>query len=159
MDTALLSQQAQYSAELFVQMLLDDEGVDLDSGAWSVGWVDDFIEANRESWHQTLSAEQLERLRNLCGAFLGESLRERLDGKWIWTNQPAVEMTGTDGAVHVAFPFTKVAKHFANGEADSIYNFFIGMAVLTGRMSVDEDGVARMTQSEAEALGFRRTEE
>jgi hypothetical protein len=132
-----LARRARADAERFVELAREVDGVELDYGAHSLGWLTEHIDAHRQSWPTMLEPHVFENLKGVMGCFVGECLVERLGGGWVWfNNAPAVQIEGLNGEVHFAFPLEKVLKQLANGsETDSVLAFFVNMAVLSGRIT------------------------
>lgn len=85
----------------------------------SVRWVSGFIDRNRDGDPAGLV--------DTIGSYLGEAIISNYGGKWIiFDGQPAVEIKPD----FVVFPFSKVAKHFENGQEDSIGRFFSALPEL-----------------------------
>lgn len=87
--------------------------------AASVKWIDGFIE--RQRVRSDVDADFMSRLTTVIGSYLGEALIRTYGGKWAVSSDGwCVEFS--EG--NACFPFTKVAKQFANGATDSVYGFF-----------------------------------
>ena len=103
-------------------------GIDLNKDSKSIKYLCEFITVNSSK----LESEEQEAWLNLIGAFLGQTIIEIYQGRWIEIdtsnanelnfelNNPCIELH--DGSV--CFPFTKVQKQFENGIEDSIHSYF-----------------------------------
>lgn len=114
-------------AAFLVSTLSKDGVVELGYDDASVEWVDGFVERQRARGDASLA----QGLTNVVGAYLGECIIRNYGGQW---------RADDDGAWGVffdtqnaAFPFTKVAKQFANGAEDSIYSFYRTIPIVFGR--------------------------
>ena len=104
------------NAALVQELLGKQAGMPFDYGPRSVEWIDGYISRIRTTMKDT------DRLSQVLGSYVGEAIRRRDGGRWVR------ERDGTIGLElapeFVAYPFAKVAKHFANGEGDSVYSFY-----------------------------------
>ena len=66
-------------AQLVVDTLREKEDVRLDFSAESVSWLDDYIAEHRAA----LDAGEKRLLQEKFGAYLGESMRRAVGGKWV----------------------------------------------------------------------------
>jgi hypothetical protein len=92
-------------------------GVKLDLDESSIKWIDEYINRNRDD----LEKHTRERLIDIFGSFLGESIIKNYGGTWALNNGAlAVHLKGESWA----FPFSKVEKQMYQGPEDSIYSFY-----------------------------------
>jgi hypothetical protein len=105
------------NAQLVVDTMKADAGVELRFDAESVKWLDGYIERNRNQ----LDAATKSKLGDVFGSYLGEALVRTYGGQWEQYQDTWCVSFGKDNK---AFPFAKVAKQFKNGSEDSIYSFF-----------------------------------
>ncbi|MEZ5843467.1 MAG: hypothetical protein R3D27_06995 [Hyphomicrobiaceae bacterium] len=104
----------------------------------SVKWVEGFIERRRATSDEAMR----DKLVSVLGSYLGEAIRETAGGEWR-------EVDGHGLGIHfpndqVCFPFTKVAKQFADGVegGESIASFY-GVCVnfvATSKLGTATDG-------------------
>jgi len=90
----------------------------------SVKWLDGYIERIRT---ERMDAEALENLQSVMGSYLGEAIIVAYGGEW----------ARDESGWHVrfneqnrAYPFSKVAKQFANGAEDSVFRFYSAIGPL-----------------------------
>jgi len=93
------------------------EGVILGYDEAGVAWLDVYIDRNRASF----DAATTDRLVGVFGAYLGECIRRQYGGAW--ARERGTWAIRFDDR-NAAYPFAKVAKHFANGPEDSILGLF-----------------------------------
>jgi hypothetical protein len=113
----------QANAELVIKTFAENNDVKLDYDEKSVEWMDGYIERNRLKW----DAETAEKLSNVLGSFLGESIRRNYGGDWRQTEN-GLAIVFSDG--NAAYPFNKIGKQIANGSEDSIVSFYKTIGVL-----------------------------
>jgi hypothetical protein len=100
---------------------LSEFGAKFEYDRKSVTWVEEFIEQQR--LRKDITADDIEGLVEVIGAYLGECVIHTYGGAWR-------EHNGTWGVFfndsNAAFPFSKVRKQFDNGVGggDSILSFF-----------------------------------
>ena len=114
--------------EKTVNIFREHFGIDLNKDSKSIEYLCEFITVNSSK----LESEEQEAWLNLIGAFLGQTIIEVYQGRWIEIdtsndskldfelNNPCIELH--DGSV--CFPFAKVQKQFDNGIEDSIHSYF-----------------------------------
>ena len=108
------------NAQMVIEQLGPRSGVEaFGFDAASVAWIDGFIE--RQRVRTDVDAEFVPRLTTVIGSYLGEAVIRTYGGKWVVSADGwCVEFS--EG--NACFPFTKVAKQFANGATDSVYSLF-----------------------------------
>jgi hypothetical protein len=111
------------NADKFCAVVRSTVNVELGFDEEGVRWTDGFIFRNRERW-----SDESKRLYLFAiGAYLGECLRQRFKGSWVYHEAfgPGVQQrTGID------FPFNKVGKQIAGEEGASILSMFEGAIAL-----------------------------
>ena len=109
--------QIRAQAALVVELGRRQLGVPLGYDEAGVRWLDGYIGRLRN----TPEVSQHERLIAVFGAYLGECIIRCYGGSWdLVRDNWAVRFDEHNGV----FPFSKVAKHIANGEEDSVLGFF-----------------------------------
>ena len=106
------------NADLVVQQMSPTCGFPFGYDAASVKWLDGFIERQRA---RGLNDQKAKGLMNTLGSYLGEAVIHCYGGKWAQVDGSWCIRFDEKNAV---FPFAKVSKQLANGEADSISRFF-----------------------------------
>ena len=144
MEPTEIAERARAGTQRLVEMVRTAHGVELGIDAPSLGWLDNHIAAERETWKRQLAPAQLANLKDMIGCYFGECLVHMLRGSWTWIgDQPAVQIEdlakGTD--VHVVYPFTRVEKHVELGDEGSIWQMYLGVGALSGRRPAE--GAAR----------------
>jgi hypothetical protein len=107
------------NAELVIQQLGPLSGLEFGYNAESVGWVDGFIERQRN--RSDIDKDTKDGLVNTLGSFLGECIIRCFGGHWQNADREWCVRFDDKNAV---FPFSKVRKQFTNGPEDSIKSFF-----------------------------------
>jgi len=92
----------------------------------SVEWLDGYIERLRQ---QSYADDDIDKLINVFGSFLGECIRHHYGGEWADEQNNWVIRFDANNA---AFPFNKVLKQFKNGSeaGDSIASFYANIPIL-----------------------------
>jgi hypothetical protein len=116
------------NAALVVDELGPISGLDpFDYGPDSVAWVDGYIERQRQRMDDP---EAVSSLVSVLGSYLGEAVIKAAGGAWDVHARDEIGIRFENG--DWCFPFSKVAKQFACGTADSgesilsFYNVSIG---------------------------------
>lgn len=105
------------NADLVVKVFAENNNVSLDYDEDSIEWLDGYIERNRENFDEAT----INRLVSVLGSFLGECVKRNFGGEWAQTeNGLAIVFSDGNGV----FPFSKIEKHFRNGNEDSIFSFY-----------------------------------
>ena len=129
------------NAALAIAELGDAAGVTIGFNKGSVGWVEGFIERQREVQRGDTS----EGLVNVLGSYLGEAVIAAVpDATWDEDPQIGLGVRFTNG--DMVFPFAKVAKQLQDGLAAgesvlSFYNVSIGH-VATGQLGAADGSEA-----------------
>jgi hypothetical protein len=109
--------QIRAQAALVVELGCKQLGVPLGYDEAGVRWLDGYIQRLRH----TPGVPHRDRLIAVFGAYLGECIIRCYGGSWdLVDDNWAVRFDEQNGV----FPFTKVAKHIANGDEDSVLGFF-----------------------------------
>jgi hypothetical protein len=110
-------EQIRAQAAMVVELGRRQLGVPLGYDESGVRWLDGYIERLRN----TPGFPNHDRLIAVFGAYLGECIIRCYGGSWdLVDDNWAVRFDEKNGV----FPFTKVAKHIANGKEDSVLGFF-----------------------------------
>ena len=104
------------NAALVQELLGKQAGIAFDYGPRSVEWIDGYISRIRRTM------KDADRLSQVLGSYVGEAIRRRDGGRWVRERDGAVGLELVRG--FVVYPLDKVAKHFANGEEDSVYALY-----------------------------------
>jgi hypothetical protein len=127
------------NAALVVDELGPISGIDFGFDASSVAWVDGYIERQRERFAGKDEAAQLVAV---LGSWLGEAIIKAAGGAWDVHVRDEIGVRFENG--DWCFPFSKVAKQFAHGQADggetllAFYNVSIDL-IANGRLAVAAD--------------------
>jgi hypothetical protein len=121
------------NADLVVSELGPLSGIDFGYNAASVGWVDGYIERQRERLDNPETAQNLV---SVIGSYLGEAIIRTAGGAWGVHERDELGVVFASG--DWCFPFSKVAKQIAHGAAEgnsvsSFYNVSVGL-VASGRL-------------------------
>jgi len=109
------------NAELVVSQLGPASGLEeFGYNAESVEWLDGFIERQRVR-PEFAEAEDIERITQTLGSFLGECVVRCHGGEW---REQEGSWAVDFGGGNSAFPFNKVRKQFMHGEGDSVKSWF-----------------------------------
>jgi hypothetical protein len=109
--------QIRAQAALVVDLAREQLGVPLDYDEAGVQWLDGYIGRLRN----TPGVPPRDRLVAMFGAYLGECIIRCYGGSWDLVDDGwAVRFDEQNGV----FPFSKVAKHIADGDEDSVLGFF-----------------------------------
>lgn len=105
-------------------------GASASYGPQMVKVIADDIDENRARYNA--DQEMRKRITWRYGAFLGKAIIESAPpGTVIWMDNGvdnfALRLTTSKGQTPMCAPFTKMAKHLANGPEDSVYGFFLAM--------------------------------
>lgn len=120
-----LEEKLRLNAEIVFEHLSQHAGFELGFNEESVEWIDGFIERQR-----VREGFEPGGMINTIGSFLGECMCRELGGKWKYQSNGQLAVEFSDG--NAAFPFNKAAKHFVNGEEDSILSFYQSAVVVFG---------------------------
>lgn len=114
----------QTNAQLVIDKVGKQLGVELAYDEKSIEWVDGFINRNREG----LDSHARHNLTHTLGAFLGETIVKTYVGQWTFDADRGwgVEI----GDRMTVFPFVTTQDHFENGSEDSIAAFYKSIAPL-----------------------------
>ena len=123
----------QRNAELVIQSTYQQFGVTLAYDDESVEWLDEYIERLRK---QKYPAEDMDKLVNVFGSYLGECIRHEFGGEW--SDEQGNWVIRFD-AKNAAFPFNKVLKQFEHGSSDSIAIFYANIPVLYAHVLRKDD--------------------
>jgi hypothetical protein len=131
MDETVL-QQIRANAQLVIDKLgphsgIQTPGVHFGYNRESVEYVAGLIDRLR--LEEANRPEPPDTLVSTLGSFYGECLAAATGGTWHWHEQQeayAVAIVSPQGKRHFAFPFSKVAKQFANGSegGDSVLGMY-----------------------------------
>lgn len=142
------------NAELVIKQLGPLSDLEFGYNAESVAWVDGFIEQQRS--RSGVDKNVIDGLVNVLGSFLGECIIRCFGGNW----------KNADGEWSVCFddknavyPFTKVRKHFANGQEDSVRSFFELIPVMFKQHLQKPDQSATTDNTERLEFFIRQAEE
>src|SRR4051812_20860053 len=104
------------NAQLVIESTKQQFGQTLAYDQASVEWLDEYIERLRK---QKYAEEDIDKLINVFGSFLGECIRHQFGGQWVDEQDNWLIRFDPQNAV---FPFNKVLKQFKNGSeaGDSI---------------------------------------
>jgi hypothetical protein len=109
------------NAELVISQLGPASGIaGFGYNAESVAWLDGFIERQRVR-PEFAGEEEVERITQTLGSFLGECVIECYGGEW---REQEGSWAVDFGDGNSAFPFNKVRKQFANGAGDGVASWF-----------------------------------
>ncbi len=127
------------NAELVIKQLTPLSGLAFGYNAESVAWVDGFIEQQRS--RSDIDKNVIDGLSNVLGSFLGECIIRCFGGHW--NNQEGGWCVRFDDQ-NAVYPFTKVRKHFANGQEDSIKRFFEVIPVMFKKQTGSSGSMERL---------------
>lgn len=115
----------QRNAELVIATARQQFSETLHYDQASVEWLDGYIERLRQ---QKYAEDDIDKLINVFGSFLGECVRHEYGGEW--SDEQGNWIIRFD-AKNAAFPFNKVLKQFKNGSkaGDSIASFYANIPV------------------------------
>src|SRR5579871_2075820 len=99
----------QLNAKLVIDSTYKQFGVTLSYDAESVEWLDEYIERLRA---QNYPDDDIDKLINVFGSYLGECIRHEYGGEW--ADEQGNWVIRFD-AQNAAFPFSKVLKQFKSG--------------------------------------------
>ncbi len=143
MDEVVL-QQIRANAQLVIDKLGPYSGVPSAGGYFgynraSVQYLTELIERLR--LEDENRPEPPQTLVSTLGSFFGECLAAATGGTWYWDEELdlyGIALISPQGQKHSAFPFSKVAKQFANGAegGDSLIGMYdvVVDALATGKM-------------------------
>lgn len=123
------------NAALVQDLLGKQAGIAFDYGPGSVEWIDGYITRLRGTMKEP------GRLPDVLGSYLGEAIRRRDGGRWVRERDGTVGLELTKG--FVVYPLDKTAKHFANGEADSVYSLYQSIPALLAAQRSGQLGSGR----------------
>lgn len=137
MDPIDIARKARSGAARFIGVVRQLHGVELHYDRESVAWLSAHISSSRARWQREIDRDTYQGMRELMGCYLGECLVHVHGGRWVDFDGAAVEIKDPDGELHFAFPFSKVARHCAEGAAEDVLAFFDAIPLL----STDESNV------------------
>ena len=123
------------NAALVQEILGKQAGIAFDYGPASVEWIDGYISRIRTTMKEP------GRLSDVLGSYVGEAIRRRDGGRWVRERDGTVGLELTKG--FVVYPLTKVEKHFANGESDSVLALYRSIPALLAAQRSGQLGPAR----------------
>lgn len=123
------------NAALVQEILGKQAGIAFDYGPASVEWIDGYISRVRGTMKEP------GRLPDVLGSYLGEAIRRRDGGRWVRESDGTVGLELAKG--FVVYPLAKTAKHFANGEADSVFSLYQSIPALLAAQRSGQFGPAR----------------
>lgn len=107
--------------QIFLTTGKDIFGISFDFSPASLSVIDQKI---TEAWGKK-PPENLDTVKKLFGAYLGEIMRRELGARWVFHDGVLVmEIKTAHGSTHLPNVFGKVEKRFLNGEEDSLAYFF-----------------------------------
>ncbi len=122
-DELELIERIQANAELVIAVARDHFGEEIGYDESGVAWLARYAQER----HEQGEAGENDALISTLGSYLGECIIHTYGGEW----------RRRDGMIGVhfddasaAFPFSKIAKHLANGEEDSVLPYFKDIPVL-----------------------------
>lgn len=121
------------NAALVVEELGPIAGFDFGFGAESVAWVDGYIDRQRR---RLTDPDTTGKLVSVLGSYLGEAIIKAAGGAWDVHERDEIGVRFDNG--DWCFPFSKVAKQFACGDAEggesilAFYNFSVDL-IANGR--------------------------
>ena len=101
-----------------IEMMTQGGAADFDYSEKSVKFLSGVIDEEGPTYSD--KAKQM--LPTVWGSYLGDAIIKKYGGKWVkFGSDYGVLVDGKN----LSFPMTKVAKHIANGQVDSIYAFYV----------------------------------
>lgn len=131
------------NAALVLEELGPISGIAFDYGPEAVAWVDGYIERQRE---RMTDAQAVASLVSVLGSYLGEAIIRATGGTWDVHERDEIGVKFENG--DWCFPFSKVAKQFACGTAESgesvlaFYNVSVGYIAGGGLREPEGGGMA-----------------
>ena len=98
--------------------------LELDFSAASIREIEAQVDSIAYALRGGLSAENVDMLSRIWGAYLGEALRRARGGEWERTDDGRV---GLKGAWGTAFPHQQVRQRLTDGEAYNLDRYFASM--------------------------------
>lgn len=128
-DQATIIAGIKHLAHHFVRTIKEQLDVDVAYDAEAVRTLDAYIEQLRPQYEDGVPPGLIQTM----GAFLGECVRAEYGGEWAFDEDNgewgiAIPVRGGDVW---AYPFSKVFKHFLDGKAQSILQFFEALKTIT----------------------------
>lgn len=74
---------------------------------------------------------RLDEMTTFFGAYVGETIRRRLNWRWIQSDGGDWHLVFGTGIDFLAFPFAKVRKRLLNGQVDSLEDYFSTLKLLS----------------------------
>jgi hypothetical protein len=115
-------------AETHRKIMERELGLAVDYDLWAFEQTDAFITAEWSGRDVVAPEATL----SMVGSYVGECIRRLQGGTWGYTEGRGFHLDGVGGGARI-YPFTKVAKRFENGMADSLATYYAALTLLIGR--------------------------